>query len=95
MRSVQPRWALFGMPFLLIGLAQYFFGGRIAKAVIFPAFFLWFAIPLPGLEAFLRGQWTEDVIEVAVMVGGWCGMSLVGEGRTVIETGTGMHFAFG
>ncbi len=95
MRSVQPRWALFGMPLLVIGLAQYLFGGRIAKAVVFPAFFLWFAIPVPGLEAFLRGQWTEDVIEVAVMVGGWCGMSLVRQGRTVIETGTDIHFAFG
>lgn len=49
-RTLQPRVALAGLPFLLLGLVLYLWGPRAARVLLFPAVFLWFMIPLPGLE---------------------------------------------
>ena len=95
MRAVQPRWALFGTTFLVIGLVQYLFGGRIAKAVVFPAFFLWFMIPIPGLEAVVMGNWQVSVTQASYEVGNALGMDLVLSGSTIEVGGSLMVLAEG
>lgn len=49
-RTIQPRVAVFGLPFILWGSAHFFWGWRLAKLLTFPLFFLWIAIPLPTFQ---------------------------------------------
>jgi exosortase len=49
-RTIQPRVAVFGLPFILWGAAHFFWGWRVAKLLAFPLFFLWIAIPLPTFQ---------------------------------------------
>lgn len=49
-RSQQPRIILFGLPFLLTGLAWYYAGYQVARTCLVPFFFLLLCIPLPGLQ---------------------------------------------
>ena len=49
-RTLQPRIAVGGLPFLLWGSAWYLWGGRVAKLLLFPLFFFWLAIPLPSFQ---------------------------------------------
>jgi exosortase len=49
-RTIQPRVAVFGLPFILWGTAYFFWGWRVAKLLAFPLFFLWIAIPLPTFQ---------------------------------------------
>jgi len=49
-RTIQPRVAVFGLPFILWGGAYFFWGWRVAKLLAFPLFFLWIAIPLPTFQ---------------------------------------------
>ncbi|MCX6866076.1 MAG: exosortase/archaeosortase family protein [Verrucomicrobia bacterium] len=49
-RTLQPRVAIGALPFLLWGSAWYFWGWRVAKILLFPLFFFWLAIPLPGFQ---------------------------------------------
>ncbi len=86
-RTLQPRIALFGLPFLIFGGALYVYGWMVARHVLFPAFFWYFAITLPGL------QQATNVLQIAVTkscyhVGTAMGMELVNTG-TVIKSATG------
>ena len=38
-RTLQPRIALFGLPFLIFGGVLYVYGWKVARHVLFPAFF--------------------------------------------------------
>ncbi len=49
-RTLQPRIAVAGLPFILWGAAYAFWGWRVAKIAVFPLFFLWIAIPLPSFQ---------------------------------------------
>ena len=49
-RTLQPRVAVFGLPFILWGSAHFLWGWRVAKLLAFPLFFLWIAIPLPTFQ---------------------------------------------
>jgi exosortase len=49
-RTIQPRIAVAGLPFLLWGSAHFLWGWRVAKLLAFPLFFLWIAIPLPTFQ---------------------------------------------
>ena len=49
-RTLQPRIALGGLPFILWGSALYLWGWRVAKMLTFPLFFFWLAIPLPSFQ---------------------------------------------
>lgn len=49
-RTLQPRIAVAGLPFILWGSAYVFWGWRVAKMLTFPLFFLWIAIPLPTFQ---------------------------------------------
>ncbi len=49
-RTIQPRIALGGLPFILWGAALYCWGWQAARLLIFPLFFFWIAIPLPAFQ---------------------------------------------
>jgi len=49
-RTLQPRIAVGGLPFILWGVAYVWWGFRVAKILLFPLFFLWIAIPLPAFQ---------------------------------------------
>lgn len=49
-RTLQPRVAIGALPLLLWGSAWYFWGGRVARILFLPLFFLWLAIPLPSFQ---------------------------------------------
>ena len=49
-RTIQPRIAVVGLPFILWGSAHFLWGWRVAKLLAFPLFFLWIAIPLPTFQ---------------------------------------------
>lgn len=49
-RTLQPRIAVAGLPFILWGCVLVFWGRRVAKMAAFPLFFLWISIPLPAFQ---------------------------------------------
>jgi exosortase len=49
-RTLQPRIACGGLPFILWGSALYLWGWNTARLLAFPLFFLWMAIPLPSFQ---------------------------------------------
>lgn len=49
-RTLQPRIAVGGLPFILFGGVLFLWGWRTAKIVAFPLFFLWISIPLPSFQ---------------------------------------------
>jgi exosortase len=49
-RTLQPRIAVGGLPFILWGSVLYFWGWRVAKIVTFPLLFLWISVPLPTFQ---------------------------------------------
>lgn len=49
-RTIQPRMAVAGLPFILWGSVYAFWGWRVAKLSAFPLFFLWISIPLPSFQ---------------------------------------------
>jgi len=49
-RTIQPRIAISGFPFIIWGGILFLWGWRSARLMAFPLFFLWLAIPLPGFQ---------------------------------------------
>ncbi len=49
-RTLQPRIAIVGLPFILWGSAWFLWGWRVARMLTFPLFFFWLAIPLPSFQ---------------------------------------------
>jgi exosortase len=94
-RTIQPRLALIGIPFVIIGLAHFSFGFQIAKAIIFPAFFFWFAIPVPGLEAALTGNLQTLITRSCYHLGMFVGMDLTSSGSTISVKGSDLDIAEG
>ena len=94
-RTIQPRLALIGAPFIVIGFTQYLFGFSIARHVIFPAFFLWFSIPVPGLEAILTGNLQTLITKSCYHTGIFFGMDLVNTGSDIDIAGSSMKVAEG
>ena len=94
-RTIQPRLALIGVPFVIIGVTHYCFGWKITKAVVFPAFFFWFTIPVPGLETLLTGRLQILITKLCYHVGMLIGMDLTLSGSTVSVSGTDLEIAAG
>ncbi|MDB4438589.1 exosortase/archaeosortase family protein [bacterium] len=95
MRLTQPRVALLGLPFVVLGLVHFWFGGRVARAAIFPAFFLWFMIPIPVLQALVSGMWRVEMMTLSYEIGTLLGMDLAMTGLTIEMKGSGLRFAEG
>lgn len=49
-RMLQPRVAIGALPIILIGLSLIFWGRKVSELLLFPFFFLYLMIPMPGLE---------------------------------------------
>ena len=49
-RTLQPRIAVGGLPFILFGSVHFLWGWRTARLLAFPLFFIWIAIPLPTFQ---------------------------------------------
>jgi exosortase len=82
-RTIQPRIAMGGLPFILWGSAFYLWGWRVAKLLIFPLFFFWLAIPLPSFQ-----QATTHLQLLATSMAhhgsSLCGVETYVEGTTVL-----------
>jgi exosortase len=82
-RTLQPRIAMAGLPFLFWGGAFYLWGWRVARLLIFPLFFFWLAIPLPSFQ-----QATTHLQLLATSLAhhgaSLCGVETYVEGTTVL-----------
>jgi len=81
-RTLQPRLPLIGLPFLIVGGIQYVYGWKVARHMLFPAFFWYFAVSVPGL------QHATNALQIVVTkscyaVGTACGMQLVNAGNEI------------
>ena len=81
-RTIQPRIALIGLPFLISGGIIYVMGWAKGKHFLFASFFWYFALPVPGLNQ------VTNVLQVIVTK--WCfstgtffGMDIVNSGNTI------------
>ncbi|MDB4781631.1 exosortase/archaeosortase family protein [Akkermansiaceae bacterium] len=88
-RTIQPRIAIIGLPFTILGTLYFLFGFQVTKHFIFPAFFWWFAMPVPGLEAALTGRLQVLVTESCFHTGQFVGMDLVRQGSTITMASAG------
>ena len=94
-RTIQPRLALVGAPLVIVGLVHFSFGLRFAKAILFPAFFFWFTIPVPGLEAALTGNLQTLITKLCYEVGIFVGMDLTRVGSTISVAGSDLEISEG
>ncbi len=81
-RTHQPRLPLIGLPFLIVGGVHFVYGWKVAKHMLFPAFFWWFALSVPGL------QQATNVLQLFVTkscyaVGRLFGMDLILSGNNI------------
>lgn len=88
-RTLQPRLASVGAPFVILGISYFLFGHRIAKHLVFPSFFLWFAIPIPGLETLMTAKLQLLITEFCYQAGSVIGMELIRDGNNITVLGSG------
>lgn len=81
-RTLQPRLPLIGLPFLILGSVVYIRGWGVAKHMIFPAFFWWFAISVPGLQQATNALQIL-VTQSSYTVGTMLGMKLINSGNEI------------
>lgn len=85
-RTLQPRIAVGGLPFIIWGSVLFLWGWHMARLLLFPIFFIWIAIPLPAFQ-----QATTHLQLIATQMAHH-GSSLFGvetytQGTTVLPTG--------
>lgn len=81
-RTLQPRLALFGIPFLIMGTVLYAWGWHVAKHMLFPSFFWYFAITLPGVQQATNGLQVA-VTQSSYHFGKFLGMELINSGNNI------------
>ncbi|WP_018970641.1 exosortase/archaeosortase family protein [Rubritalea marina] len=81
-RTIQPRLALIGMPFLIAGSVSSVLGWKAGRYMLFPAFFWWFAIPVPGLNQ-MTNFLQVMVTQACYFVGATAGMDLIHSGNNI------------
>ena len=86
-RSLQPRLALIGLPFLILGGLLFLFGTKVTRHFVFPSFFWYFAIPVPGIQQ-ATALLQVVVTKVCYQVGTLIGMPLMVEGNTISFIGS-------
>ena len=90
-RALQPRLALAALPFLLFGAILYVWGRQVARALLFPCAFLFFMIPLPGVD-----QATVGLQLLATkMAGATCtllGLHMIADGTTLRAANQSFQF---
>ncbi len=90
-RALQPRLALAALPFLLFGAILYVWGRQIARALLFPCAFLFFMIPLPGVDQATVGL-QLIATNMARAVCNTLGLHLVADGTTLRAADGGFQF---
>ena len=63
--------------------------------MIFPSFFLWFAMPVPGLEMLLTGNLQVFITKACYQTGLFFGMDLTSQGSTISIAGSSLDIAEG
>ena len=63
--------------------------------MIFPAFFLWFAIPIPGIESYMAGSPRVMTADLSYHAGRFLGMDLAASGNAIEVAGTKVAFGVG
>lgn len=81
-RTIQPRLAVAGLPFLIAGSVIYCCGWKSGRHMLFPAFFWYFAMPVPGLNQ-MTNVLQVVVTDACYQVGTACGMQLVKSGNNI------------
>lgn len=90
-RSLQPRIALFALPFLCLGVSLYLGGRQITRVLLFPIACLLFLIPLPGIDqATVRLQLFVTV--AAKVLCGFIGIPLTAIGTTLRAADSSFKF---
>lgn len=83
-RTIQPRLALIGLPFLISGAVIYACGWKAGRHMLFPAFFWWFAVPVPGLNQ-MTNFLQVFVTQACYYVGSGVGMDLLNTGNDIVS----------
>jgi len=83
-RTIQPRLALIGLPFLISGAVIYACGWKAGRHMLFPAFFWWFAVPVPGLNQ-MTNFLQVFVTQACYYVGSGVGMELINTGNDIVS----------
>ncbi len=86
-RTIQPRVALFAFPFIVVGVIHFSCGWKIARHYLFPAFFLYFAVTLPGLQQ-ATNNLQVFITKFCHSASNWAGIETVIRGNN-IESATG------
>ncbi|MBT8036562.1 MAG: exosortase/archaeosortase family protein [Verrucomicrobiae bacterium] len=81
-RTLQPRLPIIGLPFLIVGGVMFVYGWKVARHMLFPAFFWYFAISVPGLQQ-ATNMLQISVTQSCYHVGTFFGMDLVNSGTTI------------
>lgn len=81
-RSQQPRVVIGAVPFLLTGAVWCYWGRKAALTCAFPLFFLWMAIPIPGLQQATTGLQSLTA-HGAHAIAGLCGVETVLAGSKI------------
>jgi len=92
MRASQPRLAFFGLPFILLGMMYFLQGRARAKYILFAVFFIYFAIPMPGLQQATNGL-QLIVSKACFTMGNLLGYEIIRVGNT-IKSATGSWAGF-
>ncbi|MBK1792763.1 exosortase/archaeosortase family protein [Persicirhabdus sediminis] len=90
-RTMQPRVALVGLPFLISGGVWFVFGWKVARYMLFPAFFWWFAVSVPGLSQatnFLQVWVTQACYQVGLLFG----MDIINSGNDIRSATNSWNF---
>lgn len=91
-RALQPRLALFGLPFVILGGLLFCAGPKFTRHFVFASFFWYFAIPVPGIQqatALLQVVVTKLCFQAGLLMG----MPIMCEGNTISATsGTSWGF---
>lgn len=85
-RTLQPRLALIGLPFLILGGLLFLFGTKVTRHFVFPSFFWYFAIPVPGIQQ-ATALLQVVVTKLCYQAGTLCGMPLMLQGNTIRSVG--------
>ncbi|MBV9659295.1 MAG: exosortase/archaeosortase family protein [Verrucomicrobia bacterium] len=90
-RALQPRLAWAALPFLLFGAVLYVWGRAAARALLFPCAFLFFMIPMPGID-----QATVRLQLIATKLAGvtcnLLGLHMVADGTTLRAANQSFQF---
>ena len=90
-RCLQPRMALFALPFLLYGIIFFLWGKKVARILLFPCAFLVFMIPIASVQ---QGTFRLQFIITGIVgaLANLVGMHVQAIGTTLTAQDSSFHF---